>query len=291
MMLVTIWPWFLRANRSASPWGILAAVALASAVLFLPRRALPYTLAAIAAIALHSCVWLFHGSTAWWDCSIHYGSIHWPYMVTGPASNIPATFELRFGWPEPVDTTAFTLPFIQGHWPAIFARNQWWPAVEWDVTTKILFDTIYGVALVLSGIAIGLQARRNDRRMLVALVTPWLMFFLFPVQIQERYLLYASGAAACCIGNSVGTALLGLMITSLSFIMHMIRMLDWHSADLDAFGQKLANAFPHIFSPQSGQTMLQYMQAMHPDMAWAVLVIGLVFLYLSFTRSPKPSGR
>jgi hypothetical protein len=271
------------------PWGFLASLALAAAVLFLPRRALPFTLAAIAAISLLSCIWLFHGSTAWWDCSIYYGSIHWPYMVTGPASNIPATFHLRFNWPESVNEIAFTLPAFGAHWPAIFARNEWWPAADWDVTTKILFDTIYGISLTLSGIAIGLQARRNDRRMLVALVTPWIMFFLFPVQIQERYLLYASGAAACCIGNSVGTALLGLMITALSAIMHMIRLLDWHTADLDTFGQNLATVFPHIFSPQAGQTMLQYLQAMHPDMAWAVLVIGLAFLYLSFTRSPKPA--
>lgn len=212
-------------------------------------------------------------------------------MATGPTSNVPAYFQLRFGWDQQVNQIAFTLPAIHGHWPGFITSHSWWPAFDLDVTAKMLFDTIYGILLLVSGIAIGLQARRNDRRMLVALVTPWLMFFLFPVQIQERYLLYASGTAACCIGNSVGTALLGLLITLLSAIMHLIRMLDWHSADLDGFGQNLSRAFPHLFSPDCGQTMLQYLQAMHPDMAWAVLVIGLVFLYLSLTPSPRGRGR
>jgi hypothetical protein len=285
IMAITYWPWLLKQNRSSWPLGILCGIALASSALFLPRRALPYLLAAITAGGLFSCIPLFHGSAAWWDCGFHYGSIHWPYMVTGPASNIPAIFELRFGWAEPNDQIAFTLPAIAAHWPAFLASQQLWPAFSLDITAKMLFDTIYGVMLLLSGIAIGLQARRNDRRMLVALVTPWLMFFLFPVQIQERYLLYGAAASACCIGDSVGMALLGLLLTLCSAIMEMIRLLNWNTADLATFGQNLNKAFPHIFSPSSGQTMLQYLQALHPDIGWGVLVIGMIFLYLSFMPS------
>jgi len=208
-------------------------------------------------------------------------------MVTGPASNLPAVFQLRFGWELQNDQIAFTLPAIGAHWPGFVARVTGWPAVSLDVTAKMLFNTIYGVMLLLSGIAIGLQARRKDRRMLVALVTPWIMFFLIPVQIQERYLLYGAGAAACCIGDSVGAMLLGLLLTGFSATMHMIRLLDWGTADLDAFGQNLNQAFPQIFSPQSGHTLLQYLEAMHPDMMWGVLVVGLIFLYLSFTPSRR----
>jgi hypothetical protein len=270
----------------------LAGAALAASALLLRRRAVPYLLAAIAAGGLFSCIPLFQGSTAWWDCGFHYGSIHWPYLVTGPASNIPAIFELRFGWAEQADQIAFTLPAIGTHWPSFVTTQQWWPAFSLDVTAKMLFDTIYGVMLLLSGIAIGLQARRNDRRILVALVTPWLMFFLFPVQIQERYLLYGAGAATCCIGDSVGMALLGFLLTLCSAIMHMIRLLDWNTADLATFGQNLNKAFPHLFSPDSGQTMLQYLQAMHPDLGWGVLVMGMIFLYLSFlpSRSGMPQA-
>jgi hypothetical protein len=281
------WPWLLAQNRSSWYLGLLAGAALATAVLFLPRRGQRYVLAAIAGVGMLSCMGLFHGSTAWWDCAFHYGSVHWPYMVTGPASNVPATFQLRFGWAEQVDQVAFTLPAIHRHWPSFVLNQGWWPAVDLDVTAKIFFNTVYGFTLLVSGIAIGIQARRNDRRMLVALVTPWIMFFLFPVQIQERYLLYAAGASACCIGNSVGTALLGLLLTLFSATMHMIRLLDWNTADLDTFGQNLSQAFPRIFSPDSGHTMLQYLQNMHPDMMWGVLVVGGAFMYLSLTPSRK----
>jgi hypothetical protein len=281
------WPWLLARNRPSWYLGLLAGGALAAAVLFLRRGSQRYVLAAIAAGGMLSLMGLFHGSTSWWDCGFHYGSVHWPYMVTGPASNVPATFQLRFGWAEQVDQIAFTLPAIHGHWPHFVSNQGWWPAVDMDVTAKTFFDSIYGVLLVICGIAIGIQAKRNDRRVLVAMVTPWIMFFLFPVQIQERYLLYAAGASACCIGNSVGTALLGLLLTLFSAAMHMIRLLDWNTADLDTFGQNLSTAFPRIFSPDSGHTMLQYMQSMHPDMMWGVLVVGMTFLYLSVTPSRK----
>jgi hypothetical protein len=285
---VVYWPWLLPKNRANWYFGLLAAAALACAILLLGQRNQRYVLATILSGGLLSCIWLFHGSTAWWDCGIHYGSVHWPTLVTGPASNVPATFEIRFGWPEQADQIAFTLPAIAGHWPGFLATQNLWPAASMDVSAKMLFDTIYGVMLLLSGVAIGLQGRRNDRRMLVALATPWIMFFLFPVQIQERYLLYASGAAACCIGDSVGAALLGLLVTIFSAVMHLNRMLDWRTyADLDAFGQNLSQAFPRLFTPQAGHTMLQYLGGMHPDMAWGVLVVGLVFMYLSLTPSRR----
>jgi hypothetical protein len=291
IVAMAYWPWLLPQNRSSGYLGLLAGVALAASALLLRQRYLPYLLAAVAAGGLLCCIKLFHGGTGWWDCAITYGSGHWPYMVTGPASNVPAIFQLRFGWDREVDQIAFTLPAIHGHWPSFIAAKYWWPAAALDVTAKMLFNSIYGVMLVLSGIAIGLQARRNDRRMLVALVTPWIMFFLFPVQIQERYLLYASGAAACCIGDSVGMALLGFSLTLFSAIMHTIRLLDWHTADLTGLGQNLAAAFPRLFSPQSGQTILQYTQAMHPDMGWGILLVGMIFLYMSLTPSGRPSTK
>ncbi len=284
------WPWLLERNRSSWYLGLLAAAIAAAAALFLRVRSQPFVLAAIAAGGMLACMGLFHGSTGWWDCGFRYGSVHWPYMVTGPASNLPATFQLRFGWAEQADQIAFTLPAIHGHWPSFISSQAWWPASDLDVTAKIFFNAVYGVMLLISGIAIGIQARRNDRRMLVVLVTPWIMFFLFPVQIQERYLLYAAGASACCIGNSVGAALLGLLLTLLSATMHMIRLLDWNTADLDTWGQNLSQAFPRLCSPDSGHTMLQYLQNMHPDMVWAVFVVGMAFLYLSLLPS-RPRGR
>jgi len=297
------WPWLVPKNRPNWYWGLIAGGAVSAAALLLPRRCLGYVLAAIAGGGLFGCIWLFHGSTCWWDCAVHYGSIHWPYLSTGPVCNVPAMFEVRYGWDRSVDQIAFTLPAIHGRWPGFIAGQYWWPAFDFDVTAKMLFNTIYGILLVLSGIAIGLQTRRNDRRALVAFVTPWIMFYLWPVQIQERYLLYAAGAAACCIGDGLGTALLGLALTLFSMMMTLKCMLDavyekrWGLDDahgwsgLDRFGQNLSRDLPWLFSPDSGHTIREYLNGTRPDMAWAILVVGLIFLYLSLTPSPKPSRR
>jgi hypothetical protein len=112
------------------------------------------------------------------------------------------------------------------------------------------------------------------------------MFFLWPVQIQERYLLYGAAAAACCIGESIGAALLGLLLTLFSLMMPMKILLDWaYWWQLSALGNNLARAMPWLFSPASGRTMHKYLDGTQPDIAWGILVLSLVFLYLSLTPS------
>jgi hypothetical protein len=287
IVAVVFWPWLLPRNHSGWYFGLIAGVAAAASALMLPRRCQGYVLAAILGGGLFSCIALFHGSTCWWDCAVHYGSIHWPYLFIGPTSNIPAIFQLRFGWPRDVDQIVFTLPAIHGHWPHFITSRSYWPAFDLDVTAKVMFNTIYGVTLLLSGIAIGIQTRRNDRRALVAFVTPWIMFFLIPVQIQERYLLYGAAAAACCIGESVGMTLLGIVLTLFSLMMPMKILVDIGSSDLDQLGENLSRAVPWLFSPDSGNTIKQYLDGTQPDIAWGILIVGLVFLYVSLTPSSR----
>jgi hypothetical protein len=292
LILITMsiyWPFLLRDNRPYWYIGVLGAAALAAASISLRPRHQPFVLAGVAGAGLLLCMLLFHGGTGWARCTFQFGTVHWPFMVMGLTDNIPGIFEIRFGWPHAADDIAFTLPAIASHWPAFITSRAWWPAMDVDVSAKTLFDTIYFFFLLLSGIAVGLQARRKDRRMLVALVTPWIMFFLWPVQIHERYLLFAAGAAVCCIGNSVGTCLLGLCLTACSAIMHLDLLMT--HGNVDQFGQNLSNALPWLFSPDCGQTIQNYLAATHPDMGWGVLVIGLVFLYLSLTPSPRQAKR
>jgi len=272
IVVSVLWPWLLPRNRSAWYIGLVAGVAVAAGSLLLRFRARLYMLAAIAGGALFACIWLFHGGTGWWDCGMRYGSIHWPYLFTGPTSNIPAVFNLRFGWPRDVDEIAFSIP-IHG--------------TTYDITQKAMFTTISVFFLVLSGIGIGLQTRRNDRRALVAFVTPWIVVFLFSVQMQERYLLWAGAAAACCIGESVGMALLGFALTLFSAAMPLKILLDKSDPDLDQFGQNLSTLLPRIFSPDLGHVLRRYIDPLQPDIAWGILVIALVFLYISLTPSSK----
>jgi hypothetical protein len=277
------WPWWLTRNRADWYFGVIAWVILAWASLGLRARSQPFVWGAATGTSSLFCMRLFHGSHAWWDCAFSYASIHWPFMIMGLTSNLPGIFNVRFGWPSWIQVTALTLPAIAGHWP-VLSKLGWWPTAPLVVTTKMLFNSIYTLLLLLSGIGIGLQARRKDRRVLVALITPWILFFTFPVQIHERYLLYAAGCSAICIGQSVGMMLLGVVLTGITLAMTLDVMMV-NCGNLSAFGQNLAQSFPLLFSPQSGQTLLKYVDGSYPDIGWAVLVIAGVFFYLSFAAS------
>jgi hypothetical protein len=288
------WPFFTRDNRHYWLLGLTGGATLAATSLFLSPRKLPYILAATTGAGLLCCIPLFHGSQGWLKCSFEFGANHWPLLTMGTTSNIPALFTLRFGWPNDATETAFTLPAIHAHWPTFVSANGYWPAADFDISEKQLFSAIYAIFLILSGIAIGLQARRNDRRMLVALVTPWIMFFLIPAQIHERYLIFASGAGAICIGAGVGPALLAYSLTLFSAMIYLNRLLGMSNIDLDQFGQNLSISLPRVFSPEAGHTIQQYVTATHPDMAWGIIVVALVFLFLSLTPSARvhsQSGR
>jgi hypothetical protein len=225
------WPWLLPQNRPIWYFGLLAGAALAAATLLLRPRNQLYLLTAVAAGGLLLCMRLFHGSHAWWDCAFHYGTIHWPYLIWGRTSNLPALFMERWGWSRDVQDVAFTMPAIHLHWLHINID-------AFDVTSKQMFNSIFVILLPISAIAVGLQARRKDKRMLVALVTPWLLFFCFPVQIQDRYLMFGAASAAICVGQSVGMAILGVFLSFVTAAMTMQVMLE--NCSISNFGQSLA---------------------------------------------------
>jgi hypothetical protein len=289
----TCWPFFLKSNRQFWWLGILSGAILSACVLFVSFRNLPFVLAGAVACGLLLCLLLFDGSDGWLKCTFAYGLDHWPYMIQGLTSNIPAVFEQRFGWSHEAQDTAFTLTAIPRRWPSFLTAHQLWPAVDWDISAKTLFDSIFVFLLILSGISVGLQARRNDRRMLAALVTPWLLFFLIPVQIHERYLVFGAGAAVCAIGADIGAFFLWLFLSACSSIMLVDVLFHGQPGGIDQVGQNLDTLAPRIFSADSGQTISQYVAATHPDIAWGLVVIALVYLYLSFTptRRTENSGR
>jgi hypothetical protein len=237
-----------------------------------------YVPASATAVAALMCMVVFHGSNAWWKCGIGYGMEHWPRLATGPIDNLPGLFQDRFGWNDSGDwhqdlgVAAFTIPGTQV-----------------AVSERMLFNSAYIVLLIASGIGIGLQARRRDRRMLVALVTPWLVFFCLPVQIQERYLLFGAAASAICIGESIGMSLLGLFLSLVAAAMTLNVMMNANEPGLGRFGRLLSESLPWLFSPSAGETLHYYIDNSHPDLAWGVLIATGVFLYVSLTRARASS--
>jgi hypothetical protein len=270
---VAIWPWLLLANRGDFVLGIGLGMLLTAVAYLISARKCDRLIAlgGTLGIALLLCMRIFHASAAWYHCGFQFPQLQSPYLIWGPASNLPAIFELRFGWPPAISTHAFTLP-------ALFSLR-WlhhWPAESLEVSIGAAFDSVYIVLLLLSSVAIGLHARLNSRAILPALVTPWFLFFLLLVRLHERYLLFAAGASAICVGYNVGMTLLGCCATLASMVMTLMQM-----GGMPAFGQNLSREFPAVFSPQSGETIRRIVQGTHPDIGWGVLMIGAVFFYLT----------
>jgi hypothetical protein len=285
-----IWPWFIPRNRPDLWLGIILSAALVAAAIFLRRKSEPFVVAAAGGIACLLCILVFHGSHAWWDCGFHFGTVHWKVMVMGKTDNIAGLLANRYQWPGSATGHLLTVPSLGSHWP-IYSSLHIWPAAPLDLTTKMFFDSLYTLLLIISGIGLGLQARRRDPRFLAALVTPWVLFFTIPVQIHERYLLFAAGSAAICIGESVGTWLLGLFLSFLTMIMTLhVMLLHGGNGDID-FGQKLSILFPWLFSPDSGHIIFKYIDGSFPDAAWAVILACGIFLYLSLAPSRRPTLR
>lgn len=242
---------------------LLAGVVIASAwAMHLWKQT--YVLSAAVGVSLLLCMVYFHGTDAWWELGYRYGTERHMGMIIGPGSNLAAILESRFQYYSPLQEV-FAIP---AKWIGS------WPARERPVLMRELLISIYVVFLLISTIAIARQWRKNDRRFLVAVVVPWLLFYSIPAQIHERYLLFGSGIAAIVIGCSVGLSILNLFLVALTFLQTAHCMMFANNTLLYRYEHRLLNPDFSAFC-----------DTIRPDIGWAVLAATLVFMVAAFARS------
>jgi len=283
--LAAAWPCLLARNQHLFPGGLGCSAVLCGVTIFSDRSRKPFLLAALLGTSLFLCIPLFHGSHSWWDCGFAYGAVRWNWIASGLTDNIPGLLHEGFGWASDPNQVAVTLPALPYWSTSFFSAAGSWPATEWNISAKTLFNSIYFTFMVVSGVGIGLQAKRNDRRLLVALVAPWLMFFLLPTEIHGRYLLYAAAVSSICIGESVGMAVLGGVVTLIATIMIADAMLL--AGNRPRLGHQLATWFPFLGTGDGVEDLFRAVDATHPGLAWAVILIGAIFLYLALSPTPN----
>jgi hypothetical protein len=279
------WPCALSGNRSYWPLGAIVGAVLALAAFRVSRGHQAYVVAAAIGAALLLSPALFHGSHSWWDCGFAFGSSRWHWIASSLTDNLPGLLYQRFGWSKDPDEVVWTLSAVQHHWPLFLQHWGWWPAADLDVTAKTLFNPMFTILLLVSGIAIGLQARRKSRRMLLAIVLPWIVFFMFPVEIMGRYMLYPAVISAICIGDGVGMALISILMTGIATTQILDDMMQ--SGDVGGWGAMLADRYPRLIGPNFADSLFRVLEGTHPDLTWALLIITGIFFYLSFTRARR----
>jgi hypothetical protein len=220
-----------------------------------------------------SSMWLFDTCYAWFDASYAFGTDHWQYMVMGKTSNIPGIMTERYGW-----------DLFRGPLSVLFT------AYGWEITLKTFLFGIFLLLLGISAIGIAMHDRRNSTRFLIAIVTPWLLFFTIPCQIHERYLLFAACAACVCVGHSVGMTLLGVFCTILTGMMTLHVM--FMRGNLRWSDQLLNETAPWLFAADGFVLRLnKFIVGTFPDIGWAVIVVTCVFVWMTITPLRRPRRR
>jgi len=294
VVALVYWPWLLKRNRADWLTGLVATAGLAAGVLTIRPRGIFYLSACATGTALLLCMSVFHGSSAWYDCGFDFGMNHWPRLEVGLTDNLPAIMVHGFHWAE-TDFKIIAVSFtIERHLLWIFPGHQ----IDVAVPLGLFLRRLCGCTIALCCLGAGIHARRRSPRVLIALSAIWLMFFCFPPQIDQRYLLFAAGISCICAGAGGGMTLLGMLLWVVSLVMTATTLLLHAStADRDLLVVRLARQFPHLFSSKptapshlpAGQRLFYNLAVTHPDLGYAVILITLIFLYYSvaFNRKDK----
>jgi hypothetical protein len=145
-----------------------------------------------------------------------------------------------------------------------------WPT-KMEVTVRQFMLSIYGVALLLCAIGLSHHDAQNDRRLLIALATPWVVMFAFLAQMHDRYLVWGAVLTALAAGVSLGSTLLHLVVTFLACLPIASNLLRFGGGD----GQEWIDP------------LQRFLGRSFPDAGWATVFVALALLYLSIAPSRR----
>jgi hypothetical protein len=237
------WPWVadVSAQWKFTAIAVLPALALTRFVRPMLR---PSIFALGVGIVLLLLMPLYGGSTAWYDVGFVGGASKYETMLTGNGTyNIPALFRTDFRWPNTAQDTT-TLPLIG------------------TVSYKQFAEILYGICLVLCGIGAAINARRGDRRFLVAMAAPWILFYIFLPQMHGRYLVWGAAMSALLAAESIGLGLIGLVVSVIAALGMITNQYNFES-DWD----------------RENYTRLM---SLRPHLGWLLLLLGAIVLYHAF---------
>jgi hypothetical protein len=241
---------------------------------FLRRRSIGFWLAGVLAVAVWISSREFNGSYSWATLGFAYGSVKHDLMQMSIRNfcNLTSILGQTYQWDihEQMGTLRFSFT-TPGPWRiGRFAI----PSVAWawstDMDVKTAMAVLYGICLVISSAAAAMHSRRNDRRFLVALVVPWLVFPVVMCQMGDRYPIWASTISAGMVAVSLELSLLHIVLAAVSFAM---------------VAKQLAS-----FDTSRWPQLLQLMNPTFPGIAWMMLLITAIFFVAALVPGRRGAG-
>lgn len=253
--MVFVSPWFLNTDDSVS---IFWRLALCTGWPVLIHRNFSFRLLFTAIALTLLFVGLRCGSVAWYFIGFAYGARHFQAALhIGAIPNLASIIQNN------LHLNAANVAVQQTHLV---------------LTVRQLLVSLNVIATILCGVALALQQRRGDRRILAALMLPWLAAVSLMPQMHERYMLWAGVCSALLVGLSVGGGLLHLLISLIAALPIATALLDQTDRS------KL--------SPDAIATVNSWQATLHgifPGTAWSMFTLMLVVLYLALTPSRTPA--
>jgi hypothetical protein len=217
---------------------------------YFPARPLRWLVPATAVVATWLCCHLFGGSLAWAKVGLLYGADKFKMLEIGGASTLASILQNSYGWRG--DHPAVTLPWL-----------------DLTLTIEALLSTIYAALLVVSAWAMASTERGNDRRFLLAVALPWLVYFAVAPRMHERYLLWGALAACLAAAHGPGMTLLAVFFTLCSTTMSLFQILGGGP-----------RKFLADVSPTLGRSLLGFARGTYPGIGWAILLVTAIWLYV-----------
>lgn len=254
-----VWPTCLHPTLIASSIAIVGCTAILVSSQFMSFRQHAYLAAGTVGAAFLTTPLLFNSDLNWLYVSFRYGSEKYPQLAQYCANTFPALLALRFRW-EQLSDEVFRIG-------------------DHIVTLRIALTAIYGAGLVACAASMAWHSRRRDPHFLIAMAAPWLVAYAFMPQMHERYLLFPASIAAAAGGLGIGMLLLDLLLIVLAWcgIAHLM---------FDRVTSPMPSLLGEILPSQGFADAVQgFIIRSHPDMAWAIMLLAVIYLYLSLTSS------
>jgi hypothetical protein len=211
---------------------------------WLPRRLRFAAISFVLAVLIALMIPLYNASSNWFIYGYEYGTEKFAFMVTGNGVfNVPRMMVVYLHWPTST-TDLVTLPLIGVQ-------------VTFTTATRIF----YAMFLALCGIGAAVHDRRREARFLASMVAPWLLFLMILTQMHGRYLVWAAGVSALLAGVGPGMAMLGILVSLVSW---------WGMVENQL-----------LFARHWSSATLSFLQGCDPDLGWLLLLCAWIYLYMA----------